>query len=368
MRRTLLLMSTLALCAMCSLAAGEESRVREMMRKNNVRPGTPVAVEFDSSPLMQQFSVIPLKQLSVARSEMDRILAGHLLRRAGFGPTKKELKKLSKGGGNARLRWIEQQLNPDAIDDSELERILPPIDPLNGDYDYIRRWYVRMAFSKRQLQEKMTLIWHEHFSVSDEKVGTPEYMGEHEDLLRSYSLENFRDFLVDMTVNRAMLYWLDNHYNNGNAETPPNENYAREFLQLYSTGTTLLNLDGTPVLDESGNPVPAYTETDVRELSRSMTGWYVNYCPQYPDCGPALFEPAIHDDRAKFLLDAEVPAGLYAEEVGFAIDLVLAQRTDTVAAFISKELIQKLAVDNQPYESPDFFLVDQQRIHFKTLA
>ncbi len=301
------------------------------------------APEFTSPPKSEE---IPSEQQVSAQRLNHRILAGHLLRRIGFGPTIWELDYLAQHGRKGRTNWIIWQLYPEYIDDSALDPLLPAIDLQNGDYDHIRRWYVRMAYSQKQLQEKMALIWHEHFSVSDGKVGYPQFMEEHENLLRSNAMGNFRDFLVNISTDHAMLIWLDNNYNNGNDVKPPNENYSREFLQLYSTGPTLLKLDGTPVRDAKGNPVPAYKEQDVRELARSMTGWYITYCEPFPECtGPSVFEPSIHDNKAKKILGARIPAKLGQQELGYVVDVILSQRRDTVAAFISKILIQKLATE-----------------------
>jgi len=338
------------LLLICSLVAtavpdGPRIKMQRGTRDRTQRMAAPTRVEFTEETVALVESA-PVDAVALS----SQVLAGHLLRRIGFGPTQGDMRWLTPRGRTGRVRWINWQLWPEYIDDSYAESLLPAINPDNGDTDYIRRWYVRMTYSQRQLQEKMTLIWHEHFSVSDEKVGDQRYLGAHEDLLRRNSLGNFRNFLVDVTVDSAMLRWLDNDYNNGNDVKPPNENFSREFLQLFATGTTLLNLDGTPVRDASGNPVPSYTETDVRELARSLTGWHTNYCDPYPYCdpGPATFEPGYHDDRAKTIMGEDVPAGMGEDETAYAIDLVLRQRTDTVAAFISKILLQKLVSENPP--------------------
>jgi len=271
------------------------------------------------------------------------ILAGHLLRRAGFGSNPKEIKKVAK---KPLTKWIDKQLNPDKISDAMVNAQLPPppADP-SDDYDWIRRWYIRMAITPRQLQEKLTLIWHEHFAVSNEKVGYGQFMADYETLLRKHSLGTFRDMLVDITRDQAMLIWLDNDYNDGTSSEPPNENYAREFMQLFSTGTTQLNLDGSQALDGSGNAVPAYSENDVREIARAMTGFYVPY-PYKPNNSD--FDPSIHDAGSKTIMGVTLPGRSGVDgalEVDDVVDLILAQRQTTVAAFISKALIQKLATE-----------------------
>lgn len=289
----------------------------------------------------------------------DRLLGAHLLRRAGFGPTFKDLKKVGKGL-SARTKWINAQLNPSGISDSGLK--LPSIDEDNYDYDYLRAWFIRMVFSKRQLQEKMTLVWHEHFSVSLDKVSEPYFMNQHEALLRKHSLGNFRQFLIDMTKDNSMLRWLDNDYNDGNDE--PNENYAREFMQLYSMGTVLMRLDGTPI-HENGtdllpgeSPVQPYNEDDVKALARSLAGWHVDYGGNkdcYPKCSPTgIPETWLHNFSAKTYNFAgtgmTAPAGMDSvTELNFVVNQMLngnPRRTDSIAAFLAKILLSKLATED----------------------
>lgn len=282
----------------------------------------------------------------------QKILAGHLLRRIGFGPDKKEMKKVLAMGLDA---YINMQLNPNSIDDSKAMSKLPGVpNDFYNDYDLIRRWYLRMVWTRRQLQEKMTLIWHEHFATSNEKVGVAGFMYDYEELLRANSLGNFRNLLINITTDQAMLIWLDNDYNDGNATDdlgnplPPNENYAREFMQLFTMGKHVLNLDGTPKLDSNNEPYAPYTENDVREVARAFTGWYA---PWPFKNNNAKFSDWAHDAGDKNIFGVTVagrPGNDGANEVADVVDLILngdPDRTNTVAAFISKMLIQKLATE-----------------------
>jgi uncharacterized protein (DUF1800 family) len=293
---------------------------------------------------------------SAVNYDQARLLAGHLLRRIGFGGSKKELKAASKN----LTGYINQQLNPQQINDDKAEGKLPrtPRD-IYDDYDLIRGWYIRMVYSKRQLLEKMTLIWHEHFATSNDKVGVGGFMQDYEFVLRANALGSFRNILIDLTKDQAMLIWLDNNRNNGNAHDdngnpiPPNENYAREFMQLFSIGTVLLNLDGTPILDPNGVPLPSYTETDVREVARALTGWVVPWPYKRAN---TTFSTTRHDEGNKDILGVTLVGRIGTDgenEVGDVVDIVLQQRKDTVAAFVSKELIQKLVTETPP---PDYVL------------
>lgn len=278
--------------------------------------------------------------------DRNRLLAGHLLRRIGFGPTRKEMKTVLKKGIPA---YLEQQLNPQAIDDSAAEAKYFAIPQRETDtFAYMRRWYTRMVYSRRQLVEKMTLTWHEHFATSIEKVRNGDYMHAQEEMLRRNALGNFRQLIVDVTRDNAMLIFLDNDPNNGQAvddqgnPIPPNENYARELLQLFTLGPNKLRMDGSVVIDANGQPVPNYSETDVRELARALTGWDV----PYRRGDDAQFIPDEHDFGDKTIMGTVIhgrsgPDG--ANEVEDVADLLMSNAS--LAPFISKMLIQKLATE-----------------------
>jgi uncharacterized protein (DUF1800 family) len=278
--------------------------------------------------------------------DQQRLLAGHLLRRIGFGPNRTEMARVLQIGQTA---YIDEQLDPRSIDDSAAEiRFAPESHGYYFDYKYIVRWYTRMVFSRRQLQEKMTLLWHEHFATSDAKVGLGHLMKAQEETLRKRCLGSFRTLLVEMTRDKAMLYWLDNNYNSGTDRDdagnliPPNENYARELLQLFALGTEQLNLDGTPVLGPDGAPLPNYTETDVREIARALTGWFTGE----RETGPARFSPDIHDSGDKTILGTTVRGRSGNDgtlEVEDVVDAIMSH--PSLAPFISKELILKLATE-----------------------
>lgn len=280
---------------------------------------------------------------STEASDYNRLMAGHLLRRIGFGPNRTEMNQFLKLGPTA---YIEQQLNPASIQEN-LTLPNPPIG-FREARGWIMRWYYRMIYSRRQLQEKMTLIWHEHFATSNEKVDVGSYMHDQEEFFRANALGNFRNLLTGIIVDQAMLIWLDNNDNDGQATDevgnplPPNENFGREFLQLFALGTTRLNLDGTPVTDSVGNPIPAYTEQDIKEIARALTGWHV----PYRKGKSAVFFPWMHDSGPKTILGVTIPGRSGwdgANEVTDVVDIVM--RQPTMAPFISKILIQKLATE-----------------------
>jgi uncharacterized protein (DUF1800 family) len=213
-----------------------------------------------------------------ARSDVQ-----YAVRRFGFSDTPANVNAIYRTGV---ATWIAQQLNPDAIDDSALATYAEPI-PLFGtgpatsdgydDYSRIlqRRVLQREIASKRQLLEKMTLHWLEHFAVSDDKVNSAAAMIHYEETIRTDALGNFKQLVSDVSVEPAMLLWLDNNNNDGSnvQQNPPNENFARELMQLYILGTTQLNADGSPVVDGSGNVQQTFTDADVKQVAQALTGF-----------------------------------------------------------------------------------------------
>ncbi len=281
--------------------------------------------------------------------DQQRLLAGHLLRRIGFGPNTQELSAVLSQGWDA---YINSQLNPSSIDDSAAQAKFAPVPTdANDSYGYQRRWYSRMFYSRRVLQEKMTLILHEHFATSLAKVGYALYMSNQEEFLRANALGSFRNLLIGISKDKAMLVWLDNNYNSGTARDssgnliPPSQNYARELLQLFTLGTSKLDRYGNILRDSNGNPVPAYTENDVAEVARALTGWYIEGSTDNLT-NTVKFDPNLHDAGNKVIFGQTIigqTGSAGQNELTSVIDLIMKQSTHS--RFIAKILIQKLATE-----------------------
>lgn len=139
----------------------------------------------------------------------------------------------------------------------------------------VRYWWLeRLVESPRPLEEKMTLFWHGHFTSGAREVRRTLFMYEQNELLRRYALGNFRDLLRAISRDRAMLVYLDNARNN---KRTPNENYARELLELFTLG------------------VGHYQESDIKAAARAFTGW------SFDEHG-FQFRKSQHDDGAKTFL------------------------------------------------------------------
>jgi uncharacterized protein (DUF1800 family) len=176
-------------------------------------------------------------------------------------------------------------------------------------------WIRRMAAVHQPIHEKLTLLWHNHFATSAKKVLAPWEMAEQNQKLRSLSLGDFRGLAYAMLTDAAMLRWLDGQKNTAHAN---NENLAREFMELFALG--------------HGN---GYTEEDVRNGARALTGWEVKLT------GQTAFAPARHDHTSKTLFGVTHNF----DAPGFC-DIVLAQPKSS--QFVAGRLWRQLASDTPP--------------------
>jgi uncharacterized protein (DUF1800 family) len=213
-------------------------------------------------------------------------------------------------------------------------------------YPLQNRFFVNALYGEDQLRQRVAFALHQILVVSGVEVTQPSWMAPYLQLLDHRAFGNYRDLLYDITLNPAMGNYLDV---NGNTRTRPNENYAREILQLFSIGTARLNIDGTVRLDESGQPIPTYTQDDVNNFARVFTGWRfatapATGVPNYID-SMVTNEPQ-HDIGAKTLLNGvTLPAGQSTtQDLNDAIDNIF--NDSNVGPFISKQLIQHLVTSN----------------------
>lgn len=206
----------------------------------------------------------------------ERSRIAHLLRRAGFGASRAELDAAVARGYDATLDQLLEPKDDHDAADAAVSQITIPQRRVRLD-EAQRWWLVRMRYSSRPLVEKMTLFWHGHFATGVSKVGfrNLDLMRQQNDLFRSQGLGNFRDLVLAVSKDPAMLIWLDGRLNHKNA---PNENYGRELMELFTLGI--------------GN----YSEDDVKAAARAFTGWSLDKERQY------LFNAKDHDDSQKTYL------------------------------------------------------------------
>jgi hypothetical protein len=193
---------------------------------------------------------VPTFTKSASEAHMER-----LLWRAGFGPRPGQAAQLAAGGVEAAVLGLTRPsggaslVGPEPRDEDG--QPLSPADAWGHDH---LAWMDRMIRSDQPLVERMALIWHDWFATSNDGVGSQQLMLDQAQLFRDKALGSFDDLFSAVTTNPAMLLWLNGTSNN---RWNPNENYAREMMELFSLGA------------DRG----AYTETDVREMARALTGW-----------------------------------------------------------------------------------------------
>ncbi len=317
--------------------------------------------------------------------------AVRVLNHLTYGATPALVTQFNALGANdtARLTaFVDQQLNPGGIDDSAMDTRLAnagyttlgkSLTQLWADhvapdpvYDVRMRpaWEVqrstlaRAVHSKRQLHEVMAGHWHNHFNVtvSDFAAG-PVFVQYHRDVIRANALGNFRTMLEAVAQSTAMMYYLDNA---SNTRSGPNENFARELLELHTFGAEnylgFMDPFQVPPCPEDPTYPIGYTDVDVYETASAFTGWSIKDGHwQYPteDDGTFVYRQAWHDAGPKFVLgrflNPEQPAMKDGRDI---LDRIASH--PRVAKFICRKLIRRFVSDK-----PDQALVDSAAAIFR---
>jgi uncharacterized protein (DUF1800 family) len=226
-------------------------------------------------------------------------------------------------------------------------------------YPLQTHFFKNALYGQDQLRQRVAFALSKIFVVSaqDSNIRLSSWMGPYQQILYADAFGNFRQLLRDVTLSPAMgsyLNVLNNKKVNATTGIKPNENYARELLQLFSIGLVQLNQDGSTTLDSSGAAIPTYDQATVEEFSRVFTGWIL--APAFGSGVPNYRDPMAvrtvrgvqvdHDTGSKRLLNGVViPANLSAEaDVDAAIDVIF--HHPNVGPFIAKQLIQQLVTSN----------------------
>jgi uncharacterized protein (DUF1800 family) len=235
--------------------------------------------------------------------------AAHLYRRAAFGPSRADLLEAEQLGPEGTLQLLlhgrpqADELIETLADAGHIAAAHDTRAPFAEGEQISAWWLYCMLQGGHPLREKLTLFWHNHFATSIAKVQSPGLMFRQNCLLRQHALGRFGPLLQAISRDGAMLVWLDS---NRNVRGKPNENYARELMELFSLGV--------------GN----YTEKDVREAARAFTGWHT-------DGKGFAFNAACHDEGVKTFLGR---AGTW--DGGDVVRIVLEQ--PAVARFLVRKL------------------------------
>ena len=258
-------------------------------------------------------------------ADQDVALIAHLMRRAGFGAPYHELEALAAQGYDATVdALLHPETQPSGLDLDLAERYFIEWSHfVRGVPEY---WAWRMINSKRQLEEKMVLFWHGVLCTADSKTQSYPTSYAELEMFRQYGMGSFRDLLLEISRDPAMVFYLDNCLSHKGAI---NENYGRELLELFSMG---VGMDGQF----------NYTEDDVKECSRAFTGWTLaNNVPGQPYgryAAQFAYNPADHDDGVKTFLGET--GNFDGEDI---IDIIA--RQPATARFISRHLYSYFVAD-----------------------
>ena len=285
-----------------------------------------------------------------AARDIDSV--SHALNRLAFGPGPGDHARVSAMGVQS---FIEEQLEPEKMDDSLCDRVIARFgdmwnEPLGEQYDaepealapLLRRvTLLRAVYSERQLFEVMCEFWSDHFNIDPGK-GDCRWTkpADDADVIRRHALGNFRDLLRASALSPAMLWYLDGRANvKHKPDEKPNENYARELMELHTLGVH-----------------GGYSQQDVMEVARCLTGWTIRarrddgfaktlISPQ-TDHFAVFFRSEAHDNAAKHVLGTDIPAGLGKGDIDRVIEIVGGHAS--TAQFIAHKLCVRFIADEPP--------------------
>ena len=293
-----------------------------------------------------------------AAADIDPVT--HVLNRAAFGPRPGDYARIKKLGATPELAasaYLEQQLTPEHLDDAETEYAVRRFETLNeplGElFEYqeellqnelMRGALTRAVWSERQLYEVMVQFWSDHFNIDPSK-GDCKWLkvADDREVIRKNALGKFPGLLRASALSPAMLWYLDGRVNRReNLAEKPNENYARELLELHTLGVH-----------------GGYTQRDVMEVARCLTGWTVRSKNQKPyfEIGKVGFKLHQHDGAAKEVLGQKIPAipanlseeqreQLGRKELDCVLEIVT--HHPATARHLSTKLCQRFIADEPP--------------------
>lgn len=289
----------------------------------------------------------------------------HLYRRAGFGAT---ISEVTSANSKTPSELIDQLLSNEHVSTSAMPPRpayadqwleVPPylgsnlqeLQKQQNNYLYAmyairRQWTQAMFAPDTMLREKMVFFWMNHFVVESTKVYYPQMMYRYMEYFRRNAWGNFKQMVKDVTIHPAMLLYLDGYIS---YRGRPNENYARELMELFTMGVT----------DKNGEP--NYTEFDIKEIARALTGYRIQFDAAAPNVVPSIYDKTWHD--ASFKQPFGAPRKNYGlassgADVTDVIDLLFEQRADQIAHFMAFKLYQHFVYAN-PTTEPELLVIEQ---------
>ncbi len=277
-------------------------------------------------------------------AEID--LTSHLINRLTYGPWPGDYQRVKSMGAAA---FIEEQMNPESIGDRTCNRKVAHIDslyePAGELYEFNERRLLadltahkmlRAVYSRRQLHEVMVDFWTDHFNIVSEK-GDCKWLktADDRDVIRRHALGNFRELVKASALSPAMLIYLDGHDNKVvHRDDKPNENYARELMELHTLGVH-----------------GGYTQADVMEVARCLSGWTYEHRPFGFRPAHVEFNPQRHDDGEKVVLGKVIAPGGGAADLERVVELVCGH--PSTARHLAQKLCRWFIADSPPDAAVD---------------
>jgi len=338
---------------------------------------TPTAPPSQAEPQIPQ--ALPLQAMDVTAP-----LAVIALNRMGLGPRPGDFETFNALGATdeERLRaYVEQQLNPDSIDDSEFESrynsagfetLYKSLEQLYADhiannpydsnddtywdwyskpaYELVDATFLRAVYSRKQLAEVLADFWHNHFNIFFwQDDGVPLLVSFNRDVLRRHMLGNFRQMLEAVAQHPSMLYYLNQ---NNSSDAGPNENFSRELFELHTLGAEnyLGVRDPNSVEKDANGLAIGYVDNDVYEAARCLTGWRIDddlgdWEDGIEKTGSFIYHKPWHDRFNKLILGRYIPADQEDLKDGRDVLDLLAFHPGT-ARHIARKLARRLISDS----------------------
>ncbi len=299
---------------------------------------------------------VPSKLALTTGAEIDPDF--HLLSRAAFGPWPGDVQRVKKMG---REKWLEEQLHPEQIDDTACDLRAERFESIYfsaGDaYEFrkpvlrdeiMRHSLLRAIYSRRQLHEVMVEFWTDHLNIDLEK-GDCIYLkpSDDRDVIRKHALGNFHELIRASATSPAMLVYLDGKSNKVRKNTgdKPNENYARELMELHTMGVH-----------------GGYTQHDVSEAARCLSGWSFDRNRFFAmNQGESFFNDDWHDDGIKQVLGTIIPPGGGEKDLDRLVKIVCDH--PSTATFVSTKLCKRFISMEPPASAVETVAAEFKRTH-----
>lgn len=331
-----------------------------LQRENSDAPLTQNLAPDSNTPRFAQRTASGLQPYVPTKDNpWDYAKAAHLLRRCMVGATDKEIRQAVADGLDATIAKLFTPFAPDTSEITDINvqdvRVRPDdaagqqayLDDLLRKRSKLTRWWPKLLVNAPvSLQERMTMFWHNHFVSSIDTVNFAEFMFVQNQTYRRDMLGDFKQFVKDVTIDPAMLFYLDNikNYKTGK-NNQINENYARELMELFTCG----------VADWENKP--NYTQTDVHEAARALSGWSI--APSTKGAAfvgtTGIFIAGRWDSGSKTLLGKTGQFKAYD-----VVDIIFEQRGEQTAKFICEKLYREFV-----YDIADRTIVEQMAATFR---